>query len=261
MTVVPMQNVLKMDDDQLNRYSRQILLPEIDIDGQAKLLNARVLIIGAGGLGSNVAQTLVSAGVGKLTLCDHDEVELSNLQRQPLFDSSQIGQKKVTAAKHRLSQINTDTAIEIIDDRMTNALIENIIDGYDLVLDCTDNYETRVAINQAAVQSKIPLIAAAAIRFEGQIMTFLNQGDGPCYSCLQAQIPIADVACRDVGVLASNVIMIASIQAQLSLKYLLGVGRLTDGRLLLVDGLADSFQSFHIKRSADCPCCLGDKAN
>ena len=243
-----------MDDKQLSRYSRQILLPEIDLDGQERLINAKVMLVGMGGLGASVAQTLTAAGVGHLVIYDFDKVELSNLQRQPLYDSEQIGQAKVLAAASRLKSINPETLVTVNDKRFSCAEAEESNSDLNVILDCTDNYATRREVNRFAVNNKIPLIAASAIRFEGQLMTFLNQ-NGPCYECIQATSPIRDVACRDVGVLASQVILIATMQAQICLKYLLEIGEFHDGQMIMHDGITNHQHTLEIAIREDCPVC------
>jgi adenylyltransferase/sulfurtransferase len=243
-----------MEDDTLQRYSRQLLLEDIDIDGQEALMNSHVLIVGVGGLGATVAQILVAAGVGRVTLWDHDQVELSNLQRQPLYNTDQVGMNKVEAAKERLAQINPLPEVDVRSERLTIDAAQGDMQLVDIALDCTDNYQSRCDLNTLAIKYSKPLIAAAAIRFEGQLMTFKNQG-GPCYTCLTSQMPINDVPCREVGVLASQVIMMASMQAQAALKYLLGFDTLKDGYLLMVDGKRDTFETFNIMKRPDCPAC------
>lgn len=246
-----------MDDNQLNRYSRHILLPEIDLDGQERLNNAHVMIIGMGGLGASATQVLAAAGIGNLEIWDFDEVELSNLQRQPLYDTTQIGMPKVEAAKDRLRAINPNVIITTHASNFTFESAQSNLSTPAVVLDCTDNYQTRCEINRFAVNKKIPLIAGSAIRFEGQLMTFLNE-TGPCYECIQATSPIRDVACRDVGVLASQVALIATMQAQSCLKYILGVGEFMNGQMLLVDGISNQQQTLDITTRSDCPVCQTD---
>ena len=243
-----------MDDQQLSRYSRHILLPEIDLDGQQALIDAQVMIIGMGGLGASVAQPLTAAGVGKLHIWDFDQVELSNLQRQPLYDTEQIGRTKVAAASERLQAINPEVVITAHEERFTFEAADSIAEQSQVILDCTDNYKTRCEINRLAVAKNVPLIAASAIRFEGQLMTFMNES-GPCYECIQATSPIRDVACRDVGVLTSQVILIATMQAQACLKYLLGLGELHNGQMLIHDGLSNQQQTLNIAIRPDCPVC------
>lgn len=243
-----------MDDSQLSRYSRQILLPEIDLAGQERLMASKVMIVGMGGLGASVAQTLAAAGVGHLDIWDFDKVELSNLQRQPLYDTEQVGMPKVIAASERLKAINPEITITTNETRFTHDLARQKAKSVAVILDCTDNYKTRCEVNRLAVALKVPLIAGSAIRFEGQLMTFLNQ-DGPCYECIQATSPIRDVACRDVGVLASQVILIATMQAQTCLNYVLGIGELINGQMVIHDGIANLQQKIEITIRHDCPVC------
>lgn len=243
-----------MDDKQLSRYSRHILLPEIDLDGQDKLNTASVMIIGMGGLGASVAQTLTAAGVGHLDIWDFDKVELSNLQRQPLYDTNQVGLAKVAAAVARLHDINPEVRVTSHEAEFNYDAAKPHAETVHVILDCTDNYRSRRDINRLAVFLKTPLIAASAIRFEGQLMTFLNE-NGPCYECIQATSPIRDVACRDVGVLTSEVILMATMQAQACLKYILGIGDFNNGQMLLHDGISNQQRALTIAIRADCPIC------
>lgn len=251
------EDILTMDDNQLQRYSRQILLDDIDLDGQERLLQSHLMIIGAGGLGSTAIQILAAAGVGFLEIWDHDQVELSNLQRQPLYQTSQVGEFKVDAAAEAIAAINPDCQLKGHRVKFTEQ-VDISSELPDLILDCTDNFQTRCAVNALAVEHNIPLVAASAIRYEGQLMTFLNQG-GPCYGCLTGQLPIQDVACRDVGILASQVILMASLQAQAALKHLLGFMPIQDGRLLMVDGKTDQFDTFQISKQSTCTVCSVDR--
>lgn len=243
-----------MDDSQLERYSRQLLLNEVDLDGQEQLSNSTVMIVGVGGLGNIALSALAGAGVGSLHIWDGDQVELSNLPRQPLYHSADVGTEKVAAAKTQIANMNPDIQVH------TYSRLENVEQALtvasecDLILDCCDNIQTRKVVNQVAVKSKTPLIAGAAIRFEGQLMTFHNQG-GPCYECLATQMPIIDVACRDVGILNTQVMLIGTFQAHVAIKHLIQLQPIVDGQLLMMDGKQDEFQRFTVTKSASCQSC------
>ncbi len=243
-----------MNDTDLERYSRQLLLPEIDIEGQEKLRDSAIMVIGAGGLGNMALSALAGAGVGQLTLWDGDVVELSNLPRQPLYNQADVGKLKTTAAREHLAAMNATTItyphgrLESMEQGLT------IAREHDLILDCSDNIKTRKIVNQIAVRSAKPLIAGAAIKFEGQLMTFLNQG-GACYECLATQIPIKDVACRDVGILNTQVMMIGIMQAHIALKHILDIQAIVDGQLIMMDGKRDMFQTFKVAKLSTCQTC------
>ena len=243
-----------MDDSQLERYSRQLLMNEVDLDGQDRLAHSTVMIVGVGGLGNIALSALAGAGVGTIRIWDGDEVELSNLPRQPLYNSNDVGTAKTVAAKAHIEQMNPNVIVHThprLDDPEQAMTVAN---ACDLILDCCDNVETRKIVNQVAVKSATPLIAGAAIRFEGQLMTFLNQG-GPCYECLATQMPIKDVACRDVGILNTQVLMIGTLQAHVAIKHIIGVQSLVDGQLFMMDGKRDQFQTFTVAKSASCQVC------
>ena len=243
-----------MDDSQLERYSRQLLLNEVDLDGQERLANSAIMIVGLGGLGNIALSALAGAGVGTLHIWDGDQVETSNLPRQPLYDSADVGIAKTVAAKAHIVRKNPHIVVH------TYSQLNDVQQGLDvaaecdLILDCTDNIATRRIVNQVAVTSGTPLIAGAAISFEGQLMTFLNQS-GPCYECLTAQMAIKDVACRDVGILNTQVLMIGTLQAHTAIKHIVGIQPLVDGKLLIMDGKQDQFQTFAITKSANCHVC------
>ncbi len=249
-----------MNDDQLLRYSRHILLPQVDIDGQEQLQASKVMIIGLGGLGCPVAMYLVSAGVGEIVLCDFDQVEQSNLQRQVLYDEQSIGLSKVDAAIKRLSLMNSECSLSGIKEIIEVEMLSNIFEDktsteINLVIDCTDNLLTRLMINQACVNSKIQLVSGAAIRMEGQIATFFNSGDGPCYQCLFSNVDEKQLNCSEAGVLATTVGIIGTLQAQQVLKMLMNIGQVVDGGLTLMDGMSGDWQSLKVNKRADCPIC------
>lgn len=244
-----------MDDTQLLRYSRQILLSDIDIKGQQTLLDSKVLIIGMGGLGSPVALYLASAGIGTLGICDFDEVELSNLQRQIIHSNNTIGLSKVDSAKQSINRINPDITVIKHPEKLEGNALDNIIEHYDLVLDCSDNFSSRFAINQACFKSKKPLVSGAVIRMEGQISVYDSRDkSSPCYQCLYGvAAEIADT-CSTNGVLAPVAGIIGSIQATEAIKCLLGLPTLM-GRLLIHDAREMQFREIKLKRDVNCPCC------
>ncbi|MET0103733.1 MAG: molybdopterin-synthase adenylyltransferase MoeB [Sedimenticola sp.] len=244
-----------MNDDQLLRYSRQIMLPSIGIEGQEKLLNARVLIIGMGGLGSPVAMYLAAAGIGHLTLVDFDKVYLSNLQRQITHSTGDIGKPKVDSARETLLDINPGCSIETIDQAlMDDALIEQV-EKADLVVDCCDNFATRFAVNEACVTSATPLVSGAAIRMEGHISVFVPGPDEPCYRCLYGGEGEIEETCSENGVLAPVVGIIGSIQATEAIKVLTGAGTTLNGKLMILDALEMQWRTLKLKADPQCPIC------
>ncbi len=245
-----------MNDNQLLRYSRQIMLPQVDIEGQQKLLNAKVLIVGAGGLGSPAALYLTAAGIGNLTLYDDDAVDLSNLQRQITHYTADIGTDKVISTKNTLNLLNLDTQVKAIKQRLEGDLLMEEVKNADVVLDCSDNFKTRFAINEACVKQKTPLVSGAAIRFEGQITVFLNhQIDDPCYNCLYQSDGEALENCATNGVIAPITGIVGSIQALEAMKIIMAIGEVLNGRLLLLDGLTMEWQTLRLNKNPACPCC------
>ncbi|HEX7953293.1 MAG TPA: molybdopterin-synthase adenylyltransferase MoeB [Burkholderiales bacterium] len=250
-----------MDDNQLLRYSRHILLPEIEIDGQQKLLDAHALIIGAGGLGSPVSLYLAASGVGRLTLCDDDMVDLTNLQRQIVHFTDSIGERKVDSARRTLARINPQTAVSTVAERVAGETLERLVADADVVLDCTDNFVTRHAINRACVRFGKPLVSGAGIRFDGQVAVFdLRRTDSPCYHCLFPESgDLEEMRCAVMGVFAPLVGIIGCVQAAEALKLLMGIGKDLTGRLLLLDALTMEWRNVRLKKDANCPVCgLGD---
>ena len=239
-----------MDDQMLLRYSRQILLPEIDVEGQQALLDARALVVGAGGLGSPAAMYLAAAGVGTLVLADHDTVDLTNLQRQIMHSADMVGLPKVASARATLHRLNPQTRLEPIQARLEGEALEAEVGRADVVLDCTDNFATRHAINRACVKHRKPLVSGAAIRFDGQVSVFdLRKPDSGCYHCLFPEgEDIEEVRCAVMGVFAPIVGIVGTIQAAEALKVLIGCGRTLDGRLLLLDGLSMEWRSVALGR-------------
>ena len=248
-----------MNDQQLLRYSRHILLDEIGIEGQEKLLAARVLVIGAGGLGSPAALYLASAGVGHITLVDDDTVDLTNLQRQIAHTTARIGQLKAESARFALQQINPGIEIVALAERADQARLEQLVQAASVVLDCSDNFATRHAVNRACVRHRVALVSGAVIRFDGQVSVFDSRLDGaPCYSCLfPPDQQFEDAACSSMGVFAPLVGVVGAMQAAEALKLVMGIGTSLAGRLLLLDGLNMDWTSIGIARDPACPVCAG----
>lgn len=246
-----------MTDDQLLRYSRHILLNEIGVEGQAKIIGAHALIIGAGGLGSPAALYLASAGVGRITLADGDTVDLTNLQRQILHTHERIGQAKALSGQIALSRINPEIQVDAICERVDGARLDALVDRADIVLDCCDNFSTRHAVNRACVRRRTPLVSGAAIRFSGQLSVFdARQDDSPCYHCLFPEgEDIEETRCAVMGVFAPLTGIIGAMQAAETLKMLSGAGTPAIGRLRLLDGLSMEWRSVKFGRDARCAVC------
>jgi molybdopterin-synthase adenylyltransferase len=246
-----------MDDTQLLRYSRHILLPELGLEAQERFAAAHVLIVGAGGLGAPAMQFLGAAGVGALTLCDPDAVDLTNLQRQILYATKDIGTPKVDAAKARLAAINPDVRITTIAKRVGADELASLVGNVDVVLDCSDNFPTRHAVNRACVAAQKPLVSGAAIRFDGQIAVFdARTPDSPCYHCLFGEgEDLEEMRCAVMGVFAPVVGIVGAIQAAEALKLIAGVGETLCGRLLLFDAYAMHWREVRIPRDPACPVC------
>jgi len=245
-----------MDDTQLLRYSRQILLPQVEVAGQERLLEAKILIIGMGGLGSPAAMYLAAAGVGQLSLCDFDVVDLSNLQRQIIHSTSDIGKRKVESAGETLLALNPDIEIVPIFQQLDDNNLAEHVANVDVVLDCSDNLPTRFAINQACVDTHTPLVSGAAIRMEGQISVFRSdKPNSPCYRCLYPGEDALVETCTQTGILAPLVGIVGSLQALEAMKLIMGVGETLTGWLLLVDALSMEFSRVRLKKDPDCPVC------
>jgi sulfur-carrier protein adenylyltransferase/sulfurtransferase len=242
--------------EQRNRYQRHLLLPEVSESGQQKLLDSKVLLLGAGGLGSPAALYLAAAGVGTLGIIDMDVVDASNLQRQILHNMDRLGDRKVDSAKKTLTLLNPDVNVVTYDVRLGADNILDIIDGYDVIVDGTDNFPTRYLVNDASLLKKIPVVYGAIFRFEGQASVF-HPYEGPCYRCLLPEPPPAELApsCAEAGVLGVLPGIIGSIQAMEAIKILLGLGETLAGRLLAYDALEESFRTFKVPRDPDCPAC------
>lgn len=246
-----------MTDDQLLRYSRHILLDAIGIEGQERILATHALIIGAGGLGSPVALYLASAGIGRITLVDDDTVDFTNLQRQILHVQSSVGIAKAESGKQALAAINPTVDVVPVQKRLAGAELDALVATADIVLDCTDNFSTRHAINRACVHHKKPLVSGAAIRFDGQISVYdQRRDDAPCYHCLFPEAEdVEEVRCAVMGVLAPLTGIIGSMQATEALKLAAGIGQSLNGRLLLLDALDMEWRSVKFRKDPDCAVC------
>jgi molybdopterin/thiamine biosynthesis adenylyltransferase len=252
-----------MDDQQLLRYSRHVLLPEIGIEGQQKLLGAHALVVGVGGLGSSAALFLAASGVGVLTLCDHDAVDLTNLQRQILHRTASIGMNKAASAQIQLAEINPEVKVIALPERVDEARLTVLAAQADVILDCSDNFATRYALNRVCAQLKKPLVSGAATRFDGQVSVFdLRHAHSPCYCCLYPeQGGSEETRCAVMGVFAPLVGVIGSLQAAEALKLLLGIGTSLCGKLLLMDALHMELRTVKLHKDAACPACSNKRAH
>jgi len=249
-----------MNDNQLLRYSRHILLDEVGIEGQQRLLASRALVIGAGGLGSPVALYLGTAGVGRITLVDHDTVDLTSLQRQIAHDLSRVGQPKVTSAAQTIAAINPDVEVIALQERADAARLADWVASTDVVIDCSDNFATRQAINAACVAHRKPLVSGAAIGFDAQVSVFDSRDStGPCYACLfPPDHPAEETRCATMGVWAPLVGIVGSMQAAEALKLLAGVGSSLAGRLQMLDARSMSWTEIRTARDPGCSVCGGN---
>lgn len=245
-----------MDDQKLLRYNRQIMLPQIDIAGQQILLNAHVMIVGLGGLGSPAAMYLASAGVGHISLVDFDHVDLSNLQRQIVHSNHDIGRAKVESAHARLHALNPDISITCLAEKMTAETLKENLDTVNVILDCSDNFETRYMLNSLAFEKGIPLVSGAAIGLSAQISVFdFRQTSSPCYRCLYPLGNEVNLSCSENGILGPIVGIIGSFQALETIKLLIGFGETLTGRLLVFDGSSGEWRTLTLKRDDECPTC------
>lgn len=246
-----------MNDDQLLRYSRHILLPQIGIEGQDSIVSSRVLVVGAGGLGSPAAMYLAAAGVGTLVLADGDTVDLTNLQRQILHSQESIGQPKVASGRDALARLNSGIRVIPVARRLEGAELESEVAAADLVLDCSDNFATRHAINRACAIYRKPLVSGAAVRFDGQVSVFdLRRKESPCYHCLFPEgEDVEEVRCAVMGVFAPLTGIVGAMQAAEALKLLVGCGETLTGRLLLLDALTMEWRTIRLGRDPGCPVC------
>jgi adenylyltransferase/sulfurtransferase len=245
-----------LSNEQFTRYARHIIIEEFGFEGQKKLLNSRVLVVGAGGLGSPVIYYLAAAGVGTIGIVENDFVDLSNLQRQILHDSYSIGEKKVEVAKRKVKALNPDVEVITYDTYLDKTNVLDIIKDYDVVVDCTDNFPTRFLLNDACYFVGKPLVHGAVLRFEGQVSVFLPSDENPCYRCIYSEPPSGPtVTCREAGVLGAVVGVIGSLQAVETIKLITGVGQPLIGKLLVYDALYQDFSFFNVKKDSDCPLC------
>ena len=250
-----------MNDQQLLRYARHLMLDEIGIEGQQRLLDAHALVIGAGGLGSPVVLYLATAGVGRITVVDHDTVDLTNLQRQIVHNQSRLGLPKAESARATVAAINPDVHVRAVVQRADAALLDDLVPRADVVLDCSDNFRTRHAVNAACVKHRKPLVSGAAIGWDGQVSVYDTRSpQAPCYACLfPPDVAHEDVACSTMGVLAPLVGVIGSVQAAEAIKLLSGAGEPLAGRLLMLDGRRMAWDSITLQRQPFCSVC-GDRA-
>jgi len=246
-----------VNDEQLLRYSRHILLNELGVEGQERLLAAHAVVIGAGGLGSPVALYLASAGVGHITLIDHDTVDATNLQRQIAHNLARVGMPKAESAREAMHAINPEVRIDTVLQRADAALLDRLLPGSDVVLDCTDNFATRHLINRASVRHGVPLVSGAAIRFDGQLSVYdPRQPDSPCYACVFPDTDgLEETRCATMGVFAPLVGIVGTMQAAEALKLLTGMGSRLVGRLQMLDGRGMEFTEVKLARQAGCPVC------
>ncbi|TQV81412.1 HesA/MoeB/ThiF family protein [Aliikangiella coralliicola] len=244
-----------LTDNQLLKYSRQIMLPKIDIDGQQKLLDSHVVVLGVGGLGSPVAMYLATAGVGELTLIDDDKVDLTNLQRQIIHRLSAIDKDKVESAEDTLQKLNPECRLNPINARLDEEALTEIVGKANIVVDCCDNFSTRFMLNRVCFKLRTPLVSGAAIRWEGQLSTFTMQPEMPCYRCIYEEDTFDDQTCSQNGVAAPLVGIIGSMQAMEAIKLITGAGNPISGRLMLFDALDMEWRSIKFKQRAGCPVC------
>ena len=246
-----------MNDEQLLRYSRHILLDELGIEGQEKLLASHAVVIGAGGLGSPVALYLASAGVGRITLIDHDQVDATNLQRQIAHNLERVGSPKAESARTAMHAINPEVRIDALVRRADDALLDGLLPTAQLVLDCTDNFATRHLINRACVRHRVPLVSGAAIRFDGQLSVYdPRDASSPCYACVFPETDgLEETRCATMGVFAPLVGIIGTLQAAEALKVLCGMGSRLVGKLMMLDGRGMDFHTIGLGRNPDCPVC------
>jgi molybdopterin/thiamine biosynthesis adenylyltransferase len=246
-----------MNDEQLLRYSRHVLLEDIDVGGQEKLLAAHALVIGAGGLGSAAAPYLAAAGLGHITLVDHDDVDLTNLQRQIMHHEANIGKSKVESGKHFLQRLNPTIKVATIQAKANVSLLDELLPSVDIVLDCTDNFATRQMINRLCVEHQIPLVSGSALRFDGQVSVFDPRNEtSPCYACIfSPDETFEEVSCASMGIFSPLVGIIGSIQAAQALQVVIGFGKSLVGRMLLWDARNTQVDQIRISRNPDCPVC------
>ena len=246
-----------MNDEQLLRYSRHVLLEDIDVAGQEKLLTAHTLVIGAGGLGSAAAPYLAAAGVGKITLVDHDQVELTNLQRQIMHTQESIGRNKAASGKSFLQRLNPGVVVDTIEAKADDSLLDQLLPTVNIVLDCTDNFATRHMINRLCVKHQVPLVSGSALRFDGQISVFDSRNKtSPCYACIfSPEEQFEEVSCASMGIFSPLVGIIGAMQAAQALQVLIGFGEPLVGRMLLWNARNTQIDEIRISRNPECLVC------
>ncbi|TDO99522.1 HesA/MoeB/ThiF family protein [Marinomonas balearica] len=250
-----------MNESQLNRYSRQLLLPNFDIEGQLNLSSKHALIIGVGGLGNIAATYLAGAGVGKLTLLDDDTIEESNLPRQVLFNERNVGESKAMAAQALLREKTSEVDIQAIESKLTEENADALLRSVDVVLDCTDNFTTRKLLHRACHSNKVPLVSGAAIRWEGQIISFrYDTNSTPCYECLYSELSDQALSCNENGIIGPVVGMIGVMQALDALKLLSAKGEVVHGRLKIFDGFSGSWRELTLTQDPECALCTLEKS-
>ncbi|MDK1023212.1 MAG: molybdopterin-synthase adenylyltransferase MoeB [Gammaproteobacteria bacterium] len=249
-----------MEDHELLRYSRQIMLPEIDISGQEKLLQSSVLVVGMGGLGCPIVMYLAAAGVGHLILADFDAVDLTNLQRQIAHGTADIGRQKVESAYQTIMNLNPGTSVSLINERLEGDALLAQAESADVVVDATDNFTTRFAINAACVKTRTPLVSGAAVQLEGQVIVINPEdSESPCYRCLYNEADDAQFSCAENGVLAPVVGMIGTVQAMETIKLLVGFGEILSGYLLVLDAKNMEWRKLRLPKNEECPVCGGGR--
>ena len=248
--------MIEFTDEQIERYSRHIILPEVGGSGQQKMLEARVLLLGAGGLGSPAAYYLAAAGIGNLGIVDFDRVDLSNLQRQIIHSTERIGMLKTESAKKTIQALNPDVNVTLYNEKMDSSNIMNLIEGYDYIVDGSDNFPTRYLVNDACIMKNKTLIHGSIYRFEGQVTVF-KPGDGPCYRCLYPEPPPPGMVpnCQEGGVLGVLAGVIGNLQVVEVLKLVLGIGKPLVGKLLIYDALNTEFRNLRLRKDTNCPIC------
>ena len=248
--------MIEFTDEQIERYSRHIILPEVGGSGQQKMLEARVLLLGAGGLGSPAAYYLAAAGIGNLGIVDFDRVDLSNLQRQIIHSTERIGMLKTESAKKTIKALNPDVNVTLYNERLDSSNIMNLIEGYDYIVDGSDNFPTRYLVNDACIMRNKTLIHGSIYRFEGQVTVF-KPGDGPCYRCLYPEPPPPGMVpnCQEGGVLGVLAGVIGNLQVVEVLKLVLGIGKTLVGKLIIYDALNTEFRNLRLRKDENCPIC------
>lgn len=247
--------MVELSDAEMLRYNRQIILRQFDFEGQEALKGSSMLILGAGGLGCASTQYLAAAGVGKLTLIDDDKVEVSNLQRQVLHSDATVGMLKVESAKQALLTINPNIQVETVAKRLDDQELLALIEAHTLVLDCSDNVETRNQLNRLCYQSKTPLVSGAAIRMEGQISVYTYQEDEPCYQCLSALFGQQALSCVEAGIMSPVVGIVGAVQAMEAIKVVAQMGQPLTGKILILDAMSMSWREMKLGKQPNCPVC------